>query len=110
MNEIIISPDETHHLMNGKPLYSHRFDKVQSFHFPPGYAPVKHDQRALFIDIEGKSVFDRGFDDAFGFYDGIATVVDAAGFFHIDEQGKIFILSASPGREISRKAFVWLKT
>lgn len=88
MNEIIISLDETHHLMNGKPFYSHRFDKVQSFHFPPGYAPVKKDRRAFFVDTEGKPVFDRSFKDAFGFYDGVATVVDETGFFHIDEQGK----------------------
>lgn len=74
--------------MNGKPLYACRFDKVQSFHFPPGYAPVKNDQRASFINIEGQPVFDRSFDNAFGFYDGIATVVYEAGFFHINEQGK----------------------
>ncbi len=97
MNEIIISPDETHHLMNGKPLYSHRFDKVQSFHFPPGYAPVKKGQRAFFIDTEGQPVFDRSFDNAFGFYDGIATVADTTGFFHINEQGK----------DIHSRRFAW---
>ncbi|RKZ75015.1 MAG: hypothetical protein DRQ57_08995 [Gammaproteobacteria bacterium] len=87
MNEIIISFDETHHLKNGKPLYPYRFDKVQSFHFPLGYAPVKKRQHAFFINTEGKTVFERAFKDAFGFYDNIATVVDENGFFHIDTQG-----------------------
>jgi len=59
VNEIIILLDETHHLMHGKPLYPHRFDKVQSFHFPLGYAPVEKDRSAFFIDGEGRSVFDR---------------------------------------------------
>lgn len=90
MNKIVISLDETHHLLDGSPLYSHRFDKVQSFHFhfPLAYAPVTRDQRAFFINIEGRSVFERSFKNAFGFYHGIATVVDENGFFHINEQGQ----------------------
>lgn len=88
MKNIVISLEETHHLQNGKPLYSNRFDKVQSFHFPLGYAAVISDGRAIFINLEGKSVFERSFKKAFGFYDGIATVLDDSGFFHISEQGK----------------------
>ncbi len=88
MNRIVISLDETHHLMDGKPLYSYRFDNVQSFHFPLAYAPVRNGQHAFFINIEGKSVFERNFKNAFGFYDDIATVVDERGFFHIDERGR----------------------
>jgi hypothetical protein len=88
MNNIIISLDETHHIRDKKPLYSHRFDKVQSFHFPLGYAPVINNQCAFFINLEGRPVFGRNFKNAFGFYNGIATVVDNFGFFHIDEQGR----------------------
>lgn len=86
MNNIVISIDETHHLLSGKPLYPQRFDKVQSFHLD--YAPVIKNQYAFFINRSGEPVFDRRFINAFGFYDDIATVVDANGFFHINKQGK----------------------
>ncbi len=88
MSAIVISFDETHHILGGEPLYADRFDKVQSFHFPLGYAPVMNDQQAFFINVEGKPVFERSFKEAFGFYDDIATVVDESGFFHIDKQGE----------------------
>ncbi|MFW8602376.1 WG repeat-containing protein [Desulfobacterota bacterium M19] len=88
MDKLIISLDETHHLMNGNPLYTRRFDQVQSFHFPLGFAPVKKARHAFFINQNGERVFNRNFKEAFGFYDGIATVVDEKGFFHIDEQGQ----------------------
>ena len=87
MNKIIISINETHHLSNDKPLYTQRFDKVQSFHFPLGYAPVITEQQAFFINTDGEKVFNREFKEAFGFYDNIATVVNENGFFHIDEKG-----------------------
>jgi hypothetical protein len=88
MNSIVISLDETHHMRDDKPLYVHRFNQVQSFHFPLGYAPVINNQCAFFINLEGEPVFERSFKSAFGFYDGIATVVDKFGFFHINEQGQ----------------------
>lgn len=74
-------------MFQGRPLYVQRYDQVQSFHFPPGYAPVKIRRQAFFINQQGEPVFDRRFNEAFGFYHGIATVCDADGFFHIDEQG-----------------------
>ncbi len=88
MHDIIISLDETYHLKNNKPLYKQTFDKVQSFHFPPAYAPVINNEHSFFIDTSGQPVFERSFKQAFGFYCGIATVEDEQGFFHIDEQGK----------------------
>jgi hypothetical protein len=88
MDNITISLDETHHLIDDKPLYSNRFDNVQNFHFPPGLAPVKMNQTAYFITLTGEKVFDRTFKQAFGFYEGIATVADESGFFHVDKQGQ----------------------
>jgi len=88
MKKITISLCETHHNASGKPLYSKRFDKVQSFHFPPGYAPVEVNQTSFFINEQGKKMFDRVFKNTFGFYEGIATVSDEFGFFHINEQGQ----------------------
>ncbi|MCK5522428.1 MAG: WG repeat-containing protein, partial [Thiomargarita sp.] len=88
LNSISISLDETHHLIDEKPLYNERFQRVMSFHYPLGYAPVEKDEQAYFIDIKGKPVFERQFKKAFGFYGGIATVADERGFFHIDVQGE----------------------
>lgn len=86
-DKITLSIDETHHIKGGHPLYPHRFDKVLSFHFPPSYAAVKKDNRALFINVRGERVFEREFTEAYGFYEGIATVADDDGFFHIDKNG-----------------------
>ncbi len=88
LNSIQISLDETHHMIDGKNLYNARFQRVMSFHSPPGYAPVEKDEQAYFIDMKGKHVFERQFKKAFGFYGGIATVADERGFFHIDVQGQ----------------------
>ena len=88
MKNITISLCETHHKKNSKPLYSKRFDRVQSFHFPPGYAPVEINKTSFFINELGEMVFERIFINAFGFYEGIATVSDKSGFFHINEQGE----------------------
>lgn len=87
-SNIVISLDERHHIKGDQPLYKNRFDSVQSFHFPPGYAPVKKQERAFFINTSGEQVFRRIFLNAFGFYSGIATVEDSSGFFHINEDGE----------------------
>jgi predicted transcriptional regulator len=97
LNSIQISLDETHHIIDGKPLYETRFQRVMSFHYPPGYAPVEKDGESYFINIHGKNVFQRQFKKAFGFYGGIATVADERGFFHIDIQGE----------DIYQKRYAW---
>lgn len=88
MTNITLSIDETHHLIEDKALYSNRFDKVQEFYFPPNYAPVVLNQTAFFINTKGEKVFNRTFNQAFGFYDGIAAVSDDLGFFHINQEGQ----------------------
>lgn len=97
LNSIQISLDETYHHIDGKPLYNARFQRVMSFHYPPGYAPVETDEQAYFIDIQGKPVFERQFKKAFGFYGGIATVADECGWFHIDVEGQ----------DICQKRYAW---
>ncbi|MEN8215567.1 MAG: methyltransferase [Pseudomonadota bacterium] len=97
LNSIQISLDETHHLIDGKPLYETRFQRVMSFHYPPGYAPVENNGQSKFIDIQGKNIFQRQFKKAFGFYGGIATVADERGFFHIDVSGQ----------DIYQKRYAW---
>jgi len=88
MTTVTLSMDETHHIIDGKALYSNRFDKIQNFHSPPDYAPVELNHTAFFINLKGEKVFNRTFNHAFGFYDGIATVSDDLGFFHINQAGQ----------------------
>ncbi|NMC04333.1 MAG: hypothetical protein GYA24_03935 [Candidatus Lokiarchaeota archaeon] len=86
MHEISISLDETHHLLDGMPLYASRHKKVTSFH-EPGIAAVLDDDGARFIDLEGKSMFGKTFSQAFGFYEGLAAVQDNSGWYHVNLTG-----------------------
>lgn len=89
MEHPVISFQETHHEINGKPLYEKRFSKVLSFHngIAPVYAEIDNKKVAYFIDYSGNNIFDRYFTQAFGFYEGLATVCDEQGFFHIKLDG-----------------------
>ena len=71
---------------NGQKVYEHTFDEVLSFH-APGFAPVTKNGVSWYIDATGNSVFSRRFRKAFGFYEGLASVLDDTGAFHIDEHG-----------------------
>lgn len=83
---INISLDESHHIKNGKPLYSTRYKKVMSFH--NGIAPVETNTNSFFINLENQRLFDRTFVIAYGFYNELASIKDKSGFFHIDTSGK----------------------
>ncbi len=90
MEHPVISFQETHHEINGKPLYEKRFSKVLSYHngIAPVYTEIDKKKVAYFIDYSGDNIFDRYFIQAFGFYDGLAAVCDESGFFHINLDGK----------------------
>ena len=61
--DIIVSPCETFHLLNEKPLYSQRYTHVMKFH-EPGLAPVKSEVHAFHIDVEGRpAYFNRYFQE-----------------------------------------------
>lgn len=81
-----LAPDKTHHIVNGAPLYSHRFDEVLKFH-PPGLAPVRVGSQAWHIDERGRAGYQRRFLRTFGFYDAAAAVQDQDGWHHIHPDG-----------------------
>ncbi|PIR01048.1 MAG: methyltransferase [Nitrospinae bacterium CG11_big_fil_rev_8_21_14_0_20_45_15] len=77
----------TYHLIGSRPAYSRRFDAVLTFH-PPGLAPVSVKNNAWHIRTDGSDAYARRFMKTFGFYDGMAAVVSADGWHHIDLSGK----------------------
>ena len=82
-----VAPDNTHHLdEQGAPAYPERFEEVHKFH-PPGLAPVRRGQLGWHIQSNGTPAYERCFHRTFGFYEGLAAVVDADGWHHIDSQG-----------------------
>jgi hypothetical protein len=91
-----VSAERTHHTREGAPLYSARFTEVLSFH-APGLAAAKDDTGAFHIDVTGRPVYARRFTRTFGFYEELATVVDASGAFHLRPDGT----------ELSTERYAW---
>ena len=81
-----VSACRTHHLRNGRPLYSKRFLSVLPFH-APGLAPVRSNDKSWHINIRGEAAYSRVFKDTFGFYENLAAVNDGCGWFHIHPDG-----------------------
>lgn len=81
-----VSSCGTHHLCDSKPLYAKRFSNVLPFH-APGLAPVRSDDKAWHINIDGKMAYDYMFASTFGFYENLAAVNDTHGWFHIHPDG-----------------------
>lgn len=81
-----VSPDETHHLIDGSPVYNARFLSVLKFH-APGLAPVLDASGAYHIDTEGNEAYSCRFLRTFGFYDGKAAVESVDGWHHILPDG-----------------------
>lgn len=82
IKEIRISSNESHHIINGEPIYKKRFISVMSFH-EPGVAPVEDESGAYHTKIDGSQMHRERFLKTFGFYYGLAAVSDATGWFHI---------------------------
>lgn len=82
----IIAADETHHQVDGIPLYEQRFDEVLKFH-EPGLAPVRRGDAAWHIRPDGAPAYPGRFQRSFGFYEGVAAVVSAGGWHHILPDG-----------------------
>lgn len=85
-SEISVSKDGTHHVVNGTPLYSERFEKVLKFH-EPGLAPVLQGGLAWHIRADGSAAYQTRFQRTFGFYGGLAAVVSDDGWYHINLEG-----------------------
>lgn len=83
-----VSLDNTHHVdERGVPAYPERFDEVLKFH-EPGLAPVRRGDLAWHIGADGAAAYARRFARTFGYYEGVAAVVDADGWHHITADGQ----------------------
>ena len=81
-----VSASGTHHVRGSAPLYAERFDVVLKFH-DPGLAAVHRDGEAWHVGIDGKAAYERRFCRTFGFYEGLAAVVETDGWHHIRPDG-----------------------
>ncbi len=63
------------------------FDWVLPFH-EPGLAPVGDKTGAYHIHIDGRPVYEQRFDRTFGFYSGLAAVIEDGVWFHITVDGE----------------------
>lgn len=88
LRDITIAADGTHHLYQGKPLYSHRFCRVLKFH-SPGLAPVEDESGAFHISINGEPAYEERFQQTFGYYFNRAAVILWEGWSHIDPNGNL---------------------
>ncbi|GHT45120.1 hypothetical protein AGMMS49965_21790 [Bacteroidia bacterium] len=85
--QITVSPDNTHFLFEGKPIFNKHFIEVLKFH-APGLAPVKDETGAYHIDSTGNSLYSERYNRTFGYYCNRAAVIQKQNWFHINEQGK----------------------
>ena len=81
-----VAPSGTHHVRDGTPLYSKRFDGVLKFH-EPGLAAVRRGGDAWHIRTDGVAAYARRFRRTFGFYEGRAAASDPDGWRHIRPDG-----------------------
>jgi broad specificity phosphatase PhoE len=87
-DDLIISPDATHHLYCGTPIYKHRFHKVGSFHFP-GLAAVSDDSGAYHVTLLGEPAYTERYTWTGSFSESVAPVQTPNGrYLFIDEKGK----------------------
>jgi len=84
---LVISSCRTHHVDTGVAAYGARFDEVLKFH-EPGLAPVHRSDEAWHIRPDGTAEYGRRFNRTFGFYEGLAAVVSADGWHHVDVRGE----------------------
>ncbi|HJJ27593.1 MAG TPA: histidine phosphatase family protein [Methanocorpusculum sp.] len=82
------SPDKTHHLFGGSPIYSARFLEVRPFVFP-GLAAVRDRDGWYHIDFSGNPAYKERYSYAGDFSCGAAVVSEIAGeYFYIDQIGR----------------------
>ncbi|MDR0612962.1 MAG: WG repeat-containing protein [Dysgonamonadaceae bacterium] len=85
--DIKVSPDNTHFLYEGKPIFDKHFIEVLKYHIP-GLAPVKDETGAYHIDSNGKPLYSERYNRTFGYYCNRAAVIQGQTRFHINEQGE----------------------
>ena len=85
--DIIVSEDGTHFLINGKPAFDKKFIEVLKFH-APGLAPVKDETGSYHIDTSGNELYQERYSRTFGYYCKHAAVTIDGYCFHINERGE----------------------
>ena len=87
----LLSPCGQHHLSaQGNRLYLNEFDKVLPFHnseHNKQLAPVKCNNQAWHILLDGSPAYEERFDETFGFYCGLSAVIKTGKWFHIHSDG-----------------------
>lgn len=82
-----ISPDKTHHIFEGRPIYEQRFTRVRAFQLP-GVASVRDAAGAYHITFFGEALYEDRYAYAGDFCEELAAVRDKNGnWFHIDAEG-----------------------
>lgn len=84
---IKVSEDNTHFLLEDKHIFDKHFLEVLKFH-TPGLAPVIDQTGAYHIDLNGEAIYSERYTRTFGFYCNRAAVVLYKKWFHINELGK----------------------
>ena len=82
-----ISPDATHHILEGSPAYDSRFTEVLKFH-EPGLAPVIDESGGYHINPLGSAIYPERYLRTFGFYEGLAAVQGQKGWLHVLPDGR----------------------
>ena len=85
--DIKVSADKTHFLLNEQPIFNIRFLEVLKFH-SPGIAPVQDESGAYHINSSGDPLYEKRFSRTFGYYCSRAAVVQADQWFHLTEKGE----------------------
>lgn len=81
-----VAAEGSHHVCDGGPCYTERFDEVLPFH-DPGLAPVRRGGAAWHITPAGEPAYAPRFLRTFGFYESRAAVVAPAGWHHVRADG-----------------------
>ncbi len=84
--DITVSDDNTHFLVDQKPIFGKKFIKVLKFH-SPGLATVLDNSGAYHIDISGNELYSNRYSRTFGFYCNRASVINDNRWSHINEKG-----------------------
>lgn len=91
VTKLSVSDDGRYHTLDdGTPAYPARFDEVLSFHgIDNAYqvAPVCLNSQAWHINETGEAIYPHKFNRTFGFYCGLAAVVEDHDWFHILPNG-----------------------
>jgi hypothetical protein len=85
--DIQVSEDNTHFIIDGKPIFDKTFIEVLKFH-SPGLAPVKDSSGAYHIDYNCHELYSNRYTRTFGFYCNRASVIEENRWFHINEKGE----------------------